>query len=129
MNPQNDLEEFRAELHAEVCSRCVERRPGGPPCGALGKECGIERHLPALVELCRTTDSALIDPYIEKLHDTICADCDYKDKPSCPCPLDYLLQLAVETVEKVQRRQQTRRRKSDKSGTNFWYSQFDEYGR
>jgi len=58
--------------------------------------------LPALVELCRTTDSALIDPYIENLHNTICADCEYKDRPACPCPLDYLLQLAVETVEKVQ---------------------------
>jgi hypothetical protein len=64
----------------------------------------MERHLPALVKLCRTTDSALIDAYIEKLHDTICADCEYKDKPACPCPLDYLLKLVVETVEKVERR-------------------------
>jgi hypothetical protein len=101
---QDELEEYRAELRAEVCSRCIERRPGAPPCGALGKGCGIERHLPGLIELCRTTNSALMDPYIEKLHDTICSDCEYKDKPACPCPLDYLLQLAVETVEKVERR-------------------------
>jgi hypothetical protein len=108
MNIQDDLEEYRAELQAEVCSRCIERRTGAPPCAALGKGCGIERHLPALVALCRTTDSALIDPYIEKLHDTICADCAYKDKPTCPCPLDYLLQLAVETVERVERRRAIR---------------------
>ena len=62
----------------------------------------------ALVTICRTTDSALIDPYIEKLHNTICSDCEYKDKPACPCPLDYLLQLAVETVEKVERRRARR---------------------
>jgi hypothetical protein len=110
MTTQNDLDEHRDALRLEVCSRCIERRAGAPPCAPLGKGCGIERHLPALVELCRTTDSALIDPYIEKLHDTICSDCEYKDKPACPCPLDYLLQLAVETVEKVKRRRNARQR-------------------
>jgi hypothetical protein len=62
----------------------------------------VEWHLPALVEMCRTIDSALMDPYIEKLYDTMCKDCEYKDKPACPFPLDYLLQLAVEAVEKVE---------------------------
>jgi hypothetical protein len=104
MNIQNDLDEYRDALRAEVCSRCIERRPGGPPCDAIGKGCGIERHLPALVELCRTTNSALIDPYVEQLHDMICPDCEYKDTSSCPCPLDYLLKLAVEAVDKVERR-------------------------
>ena len=108
MNVPNDLDEYRAALQAEVCSRCIERRPDGPPCAPLGKACGIERHLAGIVEICRTTDSALIDPYIEKLHDTICVDCEYREKPTCPCPLDYLLQLAVETVEKVQRRRAAR---------------------
>ena len=108
MNTLNDLDEYQVALRADVCSRCVERRTGAPPCAPIGKGCGIERHLSALVEICRTTDSALIDPYIEKLHDTICSDCEYKDKPACPCPLDYLLQLAVETVEKVERRRARR---------------------
>ena len=108
MNTHDELEEYRAELRADVCSRCIERRSGAPPCAPLGKGCGIERHLPALVELCRTTNSALIDPYIEKLHDTICADCEYKDKAACPCPLDYLLQLAVEAVGKVEERRTLR---------------------
>jgi hypothetical protein len=104
MDTENELDEYRTALREEVCGRCIARLPNAPPCGPLGKGCGIERHLPALVELCRSTDSALMDPYIEKLHDTICCDCEYRDKPSCPCPLNYLLQLAVETVEKVQRR-------------------------
>jgi hypothetical protein len=104
MNIQDDFEEFRSQLRSDVCSRCIERRPGTPPCAPLGKACGIERHLLALVALCRTTDSALIDPYIKGLHDTICIDCEYKDKPACPCPLDYLLHLAVEAVEMVESR-------------------------
>jgi hypothetical protein len=104
MNLQNQLDEYREALRAEVCSRCIERLPNAPPCAPLGKGCGIEQHLEELVNLCRATDSALIDPYIEKLHDLICPTCNDKDSPSCPCPLDYLLQLAVEAVERVESR-------------------------
>lgn len=109
MNAQNELDEYQAALRADVCSHCIERLPDAPPCAPLGKGCGIEQHLAELVEMCRTTDSALIDPYIEQLHDAICPQCDSKDSPSCPCPLNYLLQLAVETVEKVERRRANRR--------------------
>ena len=104
MDSQSQLDEYRTQLREEVCSRCIERLPNAPPCGPLGKGCGIERHLSELVQICRTTDSALIDPYIEQLHNLICPNCEFKDTPSCPCPLDYLLQLAVEAVEKVERR-------------------------
>ena len=66
MNTLNKLDEYQTDLRAEVCSRRVEHRPGTAlPCGPLGEGCGIERHLTALIELCRTTDSALIDPCIE----------------------------------------------------------------
>jgi hypothetical protein len=104
MNTQNPLDEYRTQLREDVCNRCIERLPDAPPCGPLGKGCGIERHLAELVEICRTTDSALIDPYIEKLHGVICQTCEFKDGPDCPCPLDYLLQLAVEAIEKVEKR-------------------------
>ena len=106
MNVHGDdkLAEYRAELRTEVCSRCIERRSGTPPCGEVGGGCGLELHLAELVEMCRTTDSALIDPYIENLHEKICAHCERHDKPPCPCPLDYLLQLAVEAIERVERR-------------------------
>jgi hypothetical protein len=104
MATPNEYDEYLAELREQVCSRCIERKPDCPPCAPHGQGCGIERHVPQLVEICRSTDSALIDPYIEKLHDEICADCEYQDTPNCPCPLDYLLQLAVEAVERVERR-------------------------
>lgn len=47
-------EEYLAEIRAEVCNCCIEKPPGGPPCLPLGKRCGIERHLPQIVELART---------------------------------------------------------------------------
>lgn len=109
MNPSDEYEEYLAELRAQVCSRCVARLPGAPPCSPQGRICGIEQHLPEIVAICRTTDSVLIDPYIEKLHDLICANCDNKDQEGCPCPLDYLLQLTIEAVESVERRRASRR--------------------
>jgi hypothetical protein len=97
-------EEYLAELRSQVCSRCIERGPNCPPCAPHHKVCGIEAHLPELVEICRTTDSVQMATYLDKLHDQICANCEYKDTEGCPCPLDYLLQLAVEAVETVERR-------------------------
>jgi hypothetical protein len=108
MDPSNEFDEHLAELRTAVCSHCIERLPGAPPCGSLGKGCGIEEHVPKLAAICRSTDSALMDPYIEKLHEEICPQCKYQGSPSCPCPLDYLLQLAVETVERVERRRAAR---------------------
>lgn len=84
MSTQDDVDEYRVELKASLCSRCIEQRAGAPPCAPRGKGCGIERHLPVLVAICRTSDSRLIDPYIEKLHDSICTDCEYKDTSACP---------------------------------------------
>jgi hypothetical protein len=104
MNTLEKYDDYMAELRAEVCSRCIEREPGSPPCAPHGKGCGIEQHVPQLVGLCRETVSSQMDPYIEELHDKICTTCPNKDQPSCPCPLDYLLKLAVDAIETVERR-------------------------
>jgi len=101
-NAEHD--EYLAEIRSHVCSRCVQRGPGCPPCAPNDQPCGIEQHLPELVEICRTTDSIQMADYIDKLHELICPDCAYKDTAACPCPLDYLLQLAVEAVERVESR-------------------------
>ena len=107
METKTDCSDYLAELRDNVCSHCIEREPGGTPCAPRGKACGIELHIPELVEICRTTDSVQMETYIQQLHDKICADCAYRDAPSCPCPLDYLLQLAVEAIENVERRSAT----------------------
>ena len=103
----NEYDEYMLELREQVCSRCIERQTGAPPCAPLGKQCGIEHHLPKLVEICRATNNVLMAPYSENLHEQICSDCVFKEEPTCPCPLRYLLQLAVEAVETVERRRAT----------------------
>ncbi len=108
MITDDDLEEYMAEIRLQVCSRCIERPPGGPPCAPHGKGCGVELHLRQLVEMCHQADSARIDPYVDGFHGEICALCENRDAKDCPCPLEYLLPLAVAAVETVDRRRAER---------------------
>ncbi len=98
------LEDYAAEMREQVCRHCVSRRRGAPPCEPLGVGCGIERHLERVIDICRAVDSPLIDPYLDRLQQDVCAECEYQDQPDCPCPLKYLLPLAVSAVETVEER-------------------------
>ena len=98
------LDEYLEEIRSEVCAHCVDRPPGGPPCGPLGRHCGIEAHLDKLVEEVHLIRSATIDPYLDELHRRTCVVCDRRDSDECPCPLDYLHVLAVEAIDEVDSR-------------------------
>jgi hypothetical protein len=99
-----ELEEYMDEIRRHVCSRCIERVPGGPPCAPLGKRCGIELHLADLVNAVHTVHNMAIDPYIDAFHDKVCATCSNRETNQCPCPLEPLILLAVEAVETVDER-------------------------
>jgi hypothetical protein len=107
MNAEPDLEEYLDEIRQHVCSRCIERPPGGPPCAPLGKRCGIELNLKRLVDAVQTVHSDCIDPYIAVFHDDVCAHCTNEPTSQCPCPLQPLLLLAVEAIEAVDERRRT----------------------
>ena len=104
MLTEQDLEEYLREIRQHVCSRCPERPPGGPPCAPLGKDCGVEMHLPQLVDSIHAERSKLIDPYLAHNRLGICAHCPYLHSSICPCPMDYLAVLIVEAVETVDQR-------------------------
>jgi hypothetical protein len=108
MNVEPDLQEYLDEVREQVCSRCIERPPGGPPCAPLGKRCGIELNLQRLVDAVHTVHNDSLDPYIEVFHDDVCEHCANRPTNQCPCPLEYLLLLAVEAIETVDERQRTR---------------------
>jgi hypothetical protein len=104
-----ELQEYLDEIRQEVCSRCVERPYGGPPCGPLGKPCGVELHLPQLVESVRAVHSDLIAPYLDTNRREVCEHCPYlHNADCCPCPMDSLAVLVVEAIEAVDRRRQRR---------------------
>jgi hypothetical protein len=106
MNKNEMLAEYMREIRSEVCGHCVERPADGPPCGPLGKHCGIEAHLDKLVEEVHMIRSARIDPYLDELHRRTCAVCESRDTEECPCPLDYLHVLAVWAIDQVDGRHQ-----------------------
>ena len=104
MYSDEQLAEYMMEIREQVCSRCIERPQGGPPCAPLGKRCGIELNLPRLLDAVHSVQSRSIDPYINSLHDQVCAYCSNRPTNQCPCPLEYLLTLAVQAIETVDQR-------------------------
>ena len=101
MNKDQMLAEYLWEIRSEVCAHCVERPPDGPPCGPLGKHCGIEEHLDELAEEAHLIRSETIAPYLDEFHRRTCAVCKRRDTEECPCPLDYLHVLAVQAIDQV----------------------------
>ena len=98
------LYRYLTEIRAQVCRRCIERPPDAPPCAPKGKRCGIELHLQEIVDITHATVGRAIDPYMERFHEEVCSECANRATDQCPCPLDYLLLLAVEAIEATDRR-------------------------
>ena len=107
----SEADEYLAEIRSQVCANCVERPSGGPPCQPLGIICGIEQHLPELVDAIHDVFSPAIAPYFESKQRQVCDHCSFKKGPFCPCPMDYLLVLVVEAVEAVDARRERRQRR------------------
>jgi hypothetical protein len=99
-----ELAEYLDEIREQVCSRCIERPPGGPPCAPLGKQCGVEMHLSALVEAIHEVKSGSIEPYLNNNRGRICEHCTMHKTSLCPCPMDDLAVLIVQAVETVDQR-------------------------
>jgi hypothetical protein len=104
MVSEAELVEYLDEIRTQVCSRCVERPAGGPPCAPLGKQCGVEMHLPQLIDSIHAVQSPLLQPYLEHNRSGICDKCALLHSSVCPCPMDYLAFLLVRAVETVDQR-------------------------
>jgi len=108
MITQAELAEYRDEIRQNVCSRCVERPEEGPPCEPLGKMCGVELHLPEIIESIHGVHSNRIQSYLNHNREEICEKCAFLHSSFCPCPMDYLAVLLVQAVETVDERRSQR---------------------
>src|SRR5215470_3831808 len=104
MLTEAELSEYLDEIRREVCSRCVERPPGGPPCVPLGKMCGVELHLENLIDSIHQVKSNRLQPYLDHNRTEVCEKCAFLHSSFCPCPMDYLAVLVVQAVETVDER-------------------------
>ena len=120
---QDRLDEYVAELRKEVCSRCNQPAPGGPPCTPLGRPCEFEMYLPEIVALAHSLELPAVEKQLEQFQEYACASCprrshefchcpSYYLSPSCPrcplresghchCPAYYLLPVAVMAIRSV----------------------------
>lgn len=104
MITETERTEYLDEIRQEVCSRCVERPAGGPPCAPLGKNCGVEMHLEDLIDSIHQMHSPMLQPYLNHNRRQICEKCAFLHSSICPCPMDYLAALIVQAVETVDQR-------------------------
>jgi hypothetical protein len=98
------MADYIREIREQVCSRCIEKPPGGPPCAPLGKLCGLELHLEQFVSAVHDVESPFIAPYLDHDRAVICTDCEQRGSSECPCPMDYLAVLGVQAIETVDQR-------------------------
>jgi hypothetical protein len=106
MVTQTELTEYLDAIREQVCSRCVERPINGPPCAPLGKQCGVEMHLPQIVSAIHEVRSDWIGPYLENNRNRVCETCAQHHSSVCPCPMDYLAVLLVQAVETIDKRRE-----------------------
>jgi hypothetical protein len=106
MYTEEQLAEYMDEIRSEVCTRCIERPPGGPPCAPLGKRCGVELNLPQIVDAVHAKYSSQMGPYTTNFHEMVCTQCANRTTEQCPCPMEYLLILAVQAIEAVDERRE-----------------------
>ena len=107
-NVEAELNEYLAEIREHVCSRCIERPSEGPPCAPHGKRCGIELHLADIVDVCHAASGDSMQSYADQFHADVCSHCTNRTTNQCPCPLDYLLLLAIEAIDAVDGRTRNR---------------------
>ena len=87
-----------AEIRRIVCQRCCRRWPDAPPCGSMGKGCGMDEYLPKLWEICRTHAEWTVNQCLDHFEQTVCPDCHLAGTKYCSCPLNYLLPLAIQVI-------------------------------
>jgi hypothetical protein len=98
-----------AALRDTVCSVCLDRNEDGS-CGLSGgPTCGLEAHLPRLIEVLETVQGSRMDECLEAIRQRVCVVCEHDAHGACrlrndgACALDAYLPLVVEAVEEAQR--------------------------
>lgn len=102
------VEELEATVRNRLCAVCNRRDIAGS-CGAEEPErCSLFDLFPLVAQAILATESEEIQPYVEAIHENVCAVClDQRLDGSCPqreqavCALDSYLPQVVEAIEEA----------------------------
>ena len=119
------FDEYVKELRKEVCGRCDQTAPSGPPCTPLGWPFEIEIYLPESVALAHSPEPRPMYVQLAEFQEFVCESCARGGQlshcpisflsPNCPrCPLTSstgcrcapyrLLPLAIKVIRAVDAR-------------------------
>lgn len=82
-------------LSGEVCHACIFRTSKGTCSLEAVRDCPILTRVDQIIDIVRRIDSPTMDPYIDALRETVCADCEMQ-KESGDCPLRGKLDCALD---------------------------------
>jgi hypothetical protein len=101
-----------AALRGSVCAVCLDRNDEGS-CGLSGGlACGLEAHLPRILEVVETVRSSRMDEYVAAIHQHVCVACvvceqgaqgECRLRNDGACTLDAYLPLVVKAIAEAQR--------------------------
>ena len=104
---------YRDAIRRRVCTICLDGADDGS-C-AFASVCGIEEHLPRLVDAILDVRSRRDDAYAAAVEARVCSTCAHRDalglcrlRRHGRCTLSVYLPLVVEAVDEVERRHGTR---------------------
>ena len=98
-----------AALRNTVCAVCLDRKDDGSCALSGGRTCGLEAHLPRILEVVQTVHSSRMDEYVEAIRQRVCAVCEQDAQGVCraredgECALDAYLPLVVDALEEAER--------------------------
>lgn len=105
MSPET-RQAFRDAIRRHVCSVCLDQADDGS-CARRGRVCGIDRHLPALIDAIAAVNSNRMDEYVAAVESQICSACEQDAGGRCnvrdrgDCALYMYLSLVVDAIEEV----------------------------
>ncbi|MFO0974221.1 MAG: hypothetical protein U1A27_12400 [Phycisphaerae bacterium] len=99
-------ERVEQRVRDTVCRACIYEKADGGCNLDPGRDCPILGRVDKLIEVVRTTHSDDIDPYVARLREAVCAECEMQDGDGqCPlrrhadCALDDYFVLIVDLIE------------------------------
>ena len=104
----SDLQPYRDAVREEICSVCLDHRPGGGCGRPFADPCPLETHLDTIVESVLSVEPTKeLRPYVHALRTINCTQCRQDDEGNCEmrdlveCAVDSYVLRVVEVIEDV----------------------------